>query len=51
MIYEIYKSFYENNLLRILLYYKYSFMSSSLTAEGVNIPISVKSKVIYEGGV
>lgn len=31
--------------------YKYSLMSSSLTADGVRTPRSVKRRVMREGGV
>lgn len=31
--------------------YKYSFISSSLTADGDKIPKSVNNSVIYTGGV
>jgi hypothetical protein len=36
---------------RPLLAYKYSWMSSSLTAEGVSTPRSVNSRVSLSGGV
>eukprot|EP00053_Salpingoeca_punica_P000668 m.29785 g.29785 ORF g.29785 m.29785 type:complete len:73 (-) comp10476_c0_seq2:881-1099(-) len=37
--------------LSSILAQKYSLISSSLTADGVSTPRSVKRRVMYEGGV